>query len=364
MLLSSSALMLAQAQTKGPDTITFNTGERLSGHFIKSTGSSVTFKSDALGEITIEWKNVKELETAAKVAVIRKGVTLRRKAMPSDVPQGPLEMRDQKLQVGTPPQSIPVGDAAQVLDQAAFQKALERNPGFLSDWTGNLTLGASFVQATQDNRTVTGALNLIRAEPTEAWLNPSYRTMINLTESYGELTQPATPTVKTSITHGAIEQDQYVSPAIFAFGQGDFDHNYSQGLYIQQTYSGGIGWTAIKTASQELDFKGSASYIRQQFNAGSNGVPTPAKSLVGSVFGEHYNRKFKRGFVLNENLTFTPAWNDTSAWSMLFNTLFAMPVYKRLSGSVSVSDAFLNDPPTGFKKNSFQLTLGVTYAFK
>lgn len=371
LLLAAGAMMLLNAQTKetkGPDTIVFANGEKLSGHFVKSTGSSVTFKSDALGEITIDWSKVKELETTAKVAVIRKGVMLRRKAIPSDVPQGTLAMQDQKLQItpapGTPPQSIPVGDSAQILDQAAFQKAITRTPGFFTDWTGNITLGASLVQGTQDNRTATGALNLVRAEPTESWLNPSSKTSIILVESYGELSQPSTPTIRTSITHGAAEQDKYFTPSVFAFGQADFDHNFSQGLDLQQTYSGGIGWTAIKSATQELDVKAGASYIRQQFLSGSNGVPTPTRSLVGSVFGEHYHRKLARGASLDQNLTFTPAWNDTSAYSALFNTLLAMPVFKRLSVSASVSDTFLNDPPEGFKKNSFQFTLGITYAFK
>ena len=39
-----------------------------------------------------------------------------------------------------------------------------------------------------------------------------------------------------------------------------------------------------------------------------------------------------------------------------------MPVYKRLSFTVGTIDTFLNDPPPGFKKNSFQFTTGVTYA--
>ena len=49
-----------------------------------------------------------------------------------------------------------------------------------------------------------------------------------------------------------------------------------------------MGWTIIEGANQTLDIKGSASYLRQQFNAG------PGQSLAGSVFAQHYNRHFKR----------------------------------------------------------------------
>ncbi|PYT33030.1 MAG: hypothetical protein DMG58_08755, partial [Acidobacteria bacterium] len=38
-----------------------------------------------------------------------------------------------------------------------------------------------------------------------------------------------------------------------------------------------------------------------------------------------------------------------------------MPLYKRFSFSLSTIDTFLNNPPPGFKKNSFQLTTGLSY---
>ena len=250
------------------------------------------------------------------------------------------------------------------MDQGAFQKALTRKPGFLADWNGTITLGATVVEATQNNRTFAGAVSLVRAEPTEEWLNPSYRTSFIFSDSYGKLTQPGTPAIKTSIFHAALEQDKYFTSSLFAFGQGDFDHNYSQGLDLQQTYNAGIGWTVVKSAAQELDLKGSIGYIRQQFLAGPNQTQPESMNLIGSVVGEHYSRKLPRGMMLDENLAATPAWNNTNAYSAAFSTLLTMPVFKRLSGSTGVIDTFLNDPPLGFKKNSFQFTLGLTYVLQ
>jgi hypothetical protein len=37
----------------GTDVLLFADGERLTGHFVKASGSSLTFKSDVLGEITV-----------------------------------------------------------------------------------------------------------------------------------------------------------------------------------------------------------------------------------------------------------------------------------------------------------------------
>jgi hypothetical protein len=370
VLLSAvtAGLANAQANKPGPDTIVFNNGDKLVGQFVRSTGSTVTFKSDALGDLTIDWSKVKELQTSSRVAVIRKGARLRKQEAASDVLRGTMVMEDQKLQVtpapGAPVQSIPVPESAVVLDQSAFENAITRRPGLFSDWTGTITAGATIVQATQDNRTFNGAVSLVRTEPSENWLEPSYRTLINFSESYGELSQPSTPTIKTSIFHASAEQDKYVSRSMFVFGQADFDHNYSQGLDLQQTYNGGIGWTVIKNSVQQLDLRASMSYIRQQFLAGPNGAVPPSMNLIGSVFGEHYNRKLPKGVGLDQTLTLTPAWNNTSAYSAAFNTLLTMPVYKHLSGSTGIIDTFLNDPPPGFKKNSLQFTLGLTYSLQ
>jgi len=349
-----------QGQAKpDPDVLLFTDGERLTGHFVKSTGSLLTFKSDALGEITVDWSKVKELQSSAKVAVIPKGVRLRKGSDAASIPQGTLSVEDQQVHLTEPPatsaRSIPVADADQIVDQAGFQNALAHQPGFFEAWKGTVTVGAAVVNATQDSETFTGALNMVRAIPTESWLQPSNRTSLNLSAAYGEVTQPATPSIKTDIFHGDSERDEYFSPRLYVFGQGAFDHNFSQGLDLQQTYSGGIGITVIQRANETLDLKASLSYIRQQFDG------APDEDLIGSIFAEGFNRKFKH-LTLDQHLVLTPAWNDTNAASAAFNALLTMPVYKRLNTSAGFIDSYLNNPAPGFRKNSVQITVGLTYA--
>jgi Protein of unknown function, DUF481 len=341
-----------------PDVLLFADGERLTGKFVKSAGASLTFHSDALGDITVDWSKVKELQSSAKVAVIPKNVTLRRRADASSIPQGTLSMQDQQLHLTAapePPKSIPVADAGQIVDQAGFQNALTHQPGFFDAWKGTVTIGAAVVNATQDSENFTGAVSLVRAIPTENWLEPSNRTSLNLSAAYGEVSQPSTPSIKTAIFHGDLERDEYFSPRLYAFGQGAFDHNFSQGLDLQQTYSGGIGWTVVQHDDETLDLKTSVSYIQEQFSG------APNETLVGSIFAEAFHRKFKR-LTLDQHLTLLPTWNNTNDYSGSFNLLLTMPLYKRLNASTGFIDSYLNNPPPAFRKNSVQLTLGLTYA--
>jgi hypothetical protein len=200
---------------------------------------------------------------------------------------------------------------------------------------------------------------MVRSVPTENWLDLRSRTIFNFNEAYGKITQPATPTVKTSLFHLDLEQDWYVSSRVFVFGQALLDHSYSQGLDLQQTYGGGVGFVVFKTPNQELDFKASMDYINQRYADSSLN-----KSLIGSVFGETYNRKFTHGILFDEQAGFTPAWNDTNAYSAFASAGLTFPVYHRFGLTVGALDNFLNSPPPGFKKNSFQFTLGATYSFQ
>jgi hypothetical protein len=348
------SVLYGQAKPE-PDVLLFTDGERLTGHFVRSSGSSLTFHSDALGDITVDWSKVKEIQSSAKVAVIPKGVRLRKRADSGSIPQGTLSVQDQQVHLTEPPRSIPVADTGQIIDQTAFQNALSHQPGFFEAWKGTVTIGAAVVNATQDSESFTGAVSLVRAIPTETWLEPSNRTSLNLSAAYGEVTQPATPTIKTSIFHGDGERDQYFSPRWYVFGQGAFDHNFSQGLDLQQTYSGGLGVTLIQRANETLDLKASVSYIRQQFDG------APNEELIGSIFAEAFNRKFKR-LTLDQHLTLTPTWNNTNAAAGAFNALLSMPLYKRLNASAGFIDSYLNNPAPGFRKNSVQITVGLTYA--
>lgn len=348
-----SASAQAPAKTE-PDTLILNDGEKLIGHLVRSTGESVRFKSDAIGEVNVDWSKIKELHTAGQYAVIPKSAKLGRHPDTSSVPEGTVSASDQKIEVAA--QTLPVGDVGQVVDVATFDKDVKGSPSFFKDWHGTATLGASFVEATQNSRTITDSVALVRVVPGEDWLERRDRTIFDFTSSYGLVTQPNTPTVKTSIFHADAERDEYFSRSIFGFGQALFDHNYSQGLDLQQTYVGGIGWSVYKRANQSLDLKGGMSYVRQQF-AGA----TASKNLASSIFEEKYLRRFFHGTTFTEGLSVSPSWTESRALSALGAATLALPVYKRFSFSIGATDTFLNDPPPGFKKNSVQFTTGVTY---
>jgi hypothetical protein len=266
------------------------------------------------------------------------------------------------------PEIVPEAQIANIIDAATFAKETGRSR-FRDGWNGNVNGGATIVRATDYGETLSAGIGLVRVAPQVSFLPARDRTTFNLQETYGKLTSPVIPQTAptppavtvTSIFHADAERDEYFSPRGYALAQTAFDHNYSQGLKLQQVYGGGIGWTAVKSDRQQLDLKGTVQYEKQGYLASSG---TPNQNIIGSTLFEGYRRNLPRKLIFTEALSVLPAWNDMRDYSANGSVGLAMPVFKRLSLLVTTTDNFLNDPAVGYNKNSYQFVTAVSYSLK
>jgi hypothetical protein len=344
------------------DVLVLANGDQLTGKLLREADGTVTFHSDMAGDLSFTWDKIKSIRTTQKFAVIEQGQHISRKTPDSNVAQGTIAIQDDTIQVAG--KEIPEKNAQYVVDQDSFINQIRGNHGWGYGWSGSLTAGAADVQATQNSRTFTGAGTFVRTIPGVSWMDPQNRTTADFTAAYGSLSQPGAATTKTNILHADAEHDWFLSPRLYALADTSFDHNYSQGLNLQQIYGGGLGFVLIKTPRQELDLKGDIHYERQNFGFTPGIVPptaTPSKNLIGANIGDTYMAKLAHGLVFNQGLVVTPAFNIPKAYSALATAGLTFPVYKRLGFSLSALDDFLNDPAFGSKKNSFQFIAGLTY---
>ena len=347
------------------DVLIFSNGDTLNGKLDHEAGGSVTFASDNAGSVDVPWGKLKELHTQGAFAVIQTGVAVARKKANADIPIGTISIEGDTLTVNTKDgaRQIPLKNIAYIVDQATFEKNVYKKQGFTEGITGTVSAGVSTVTSTQNSTSINTAVVLSRVVPPVAWMPARQRTLLNFNNSYGKVTQPNTPTVKTSILNAGIEQDKYLSPRFYLLGQAAWSHNYSQGLDLQQLYGGGAGYTIIKNPVQELDVTGIIDYTKQSFSA----VPPAAaysNNLIGSSFGDNYLRNFPKKIVFTEIALFNPAWNSPSDYSANLTLAANFPVFKNFGFSLGLIDSYLNDPPSGFKGNSVQFTTGLTYSIQ
>lgn len=359
LIVTLFAACLSAQNQPTPDVLTFTNGEKLIGELKSATDTKVTFKSDMAGEVTVEWSKVQELRSSKPFAAIPKDVVFKSSEDAAKVVQGTLEMRNQTLELatGAAPRSIPVGQVSNVVSEPAFQRALHHRR-WREGWLGAATAGLAIARSTQNLQTITSTIDLSRTDPGESWLRPRSRTHFDFNSAYGKISQSGSPTLKTSLYHSDLERDYYFSKRFYALGSGSWDHNFAQGLDLQQAYGGGIGYTVFKTERSELQSMATVRYVNQKFSVG------PSQQLIASNFQENFTHAFANKITFNEQATISPAWNNTNAYSAGYLAALTVPVFHRFGLSVASFDNYINDPPPGFKKNSIQFTIGASYAFK
>jgi hypothetical protein len=374
MMSSMAAAAIAQDMPAKPepDMIVFKNGDQLTGTLISGAGNNVVFKSDMAGQITVSLDKIKELHSNGSFAVLKTNIPLKTKAVEQAMIPGKVSFDDSTLKVSDPAgtsSSIPEKEVGLIIDRPTFDKSLQHQ-SLLKGWKGAATAGATDVQATNYGTTFTVGLNLQRTAPLVSYLPPHDRQTFNLAETYGKLTQPVVPQTnpptpdsiaKTSIFHSDFEYDRYFSPRLYALGDTSFDHSFAQGLNLQQVYGGGFGWTPVQSAKQQLDLKFDVHYEMQQFLPNSGSV---SQNLIGSTFAENYRRTLPKKLLLTETGSVLPAWNNSNAYSANGAINLALPAFHRLTVNVGLSDSFINDPPTGYNKNSFQFVTGIGYTFQ
>jgi hypothetical protein len=356
------------AAKPAPDVIVFTNGDQLTGTLERATGDSFVFKSDVVGEVTVSADKIKELHAGGKFVALKKGEKITR----TSKQPGTVTYSDSALTMAATTSSavevVPVKDLAFLIDSVAYDKEVTSNPGIWYGWHGSLAGGITLVESTQNGQTYNAAVNLVRLIPSVSFLPPRTRSTVNVLETYGKITQPVIPqtvppspdtVAKTNIFHADAEHDKYFTARVYGLVGLSFDHNYAQGLNLQQIYGAGLGWTVVQTPVQEFDVKADVHYERQNFQP-----PTLSTNLVGSSFTELYRRNLPAKIIFTESGTFIPAWNDFSAYSAIFAAGLQLPTYKRFSLNINVLDNYLNQPAVGYKSNSLQFVTGVLYTLK
>jgi hypothetical protein len=350
--------------------------DRLTGQLLNSTGKEIKFKSDLAGEVTIAWENVKELKSKREFAVVPKDVkNARDSAM---VPQGLIGIDEKGIAVSTitgtvaatsaapteakpqpgaptkavaPAKEVSSSRVAFIVDDASYLKEIHKRIGWRSGWDGHVTTGTAMIFSTQNSYLFQVDTALKRTVPTVSWLDPKLRTIVDFTLSAGKTTQPDTPETITNIYHVGAERDEYFSPRGYYLQSLSFDHNYSQGLVLQQSYGAGVGATLFKKEDSEWDVTSDLHYESQQFNATAD-VSELSLHLIGSTVTEAYTQKWGK-ISFDEKLLADIAFHNASAFSASGTSSVRMPVYKNLAFSVSTIDNFLNNPQVGYKNKTF-----------
>ncbi|MHB8734605.1 MAG: DUF481 domain-containing protein [Terriglobales bacterium] len=333
-----------------PAVLLFTNGDRLSGTVVRADNAHVVFKSAIAGEITVPWASVQKLMAGPALVVVTRQYVVRGGSLEGDGKN--LTM----LRPGFLPTVVPLQKVEMVVSDATYDDVIAAVPGPWQDWKGAATAGVNFVAATQSARGFNGSLALVRALPSLDWLPPVSSTQMHLQGNYGKLSQHGLPVVKTEIYGASMEQDQYLTARrLFAFGDLHLDHNLAQGLSLQQSYGGGVGWKFNQRHNTALELKGNLHFTRQAF------FSPVRNNFVAVGFSESLQHLLHGHLQWDESVTISPALTQRRAYQLSGSTGLIIPIARRFSFNTRLADSLIGNPQPGFQRNSLQFTSGLQY---
>jgi putative salt-induced outer membrane protein YdiY len=281
--LICSILFCASA---GADEVFLKNGDRLSGTLAHLTDGKLVFKSDAIGEVTVDVANIQTLATTDLVAIhLKDGTTF-----------------DRRILAGQPDQFGIAG--GQTLQAQTFQLAdlasINPPPKPQPKWTGSVSLG---VTATSGNTSTTTANASVSVQ------RRSEKDRITAGLDYAKGRQKTQGTnIKTTIEdwwRAEAQYDYFISKKFYVFGNGRYEKDAVALLDRRVVVGGGGGYQWIE--SPEMNFAtnlGVASVYEKYSNQ------TSSNSEMSLQAGYNFDRQLTKTVKLVHNLTYYPAFDD------------------------------------------------------
>ena len=339
-LLGSAFLLLSTPALA--DRVFLSNGDRLTGTVVLSEGKNLTLHTDYAGDLTLDWAQVKSVESDEDMHVeFKDGRTA----------VGRLSSGDGQLQIATKSGGtvgLPIAEVKSLRGESAYEKA--RHPGMLEGWKSGLNLGFALTRGNSQTKNISLAFSATRQtfdDKLSAYANSVYAT----NDAPG-----ASPSTTANTAGGGLRYDHDLNKKLFAFGIADFFSDALQGLNLRSVFGGGLGYHVIKHEDTTLDLLAGADYTHESYT-------TLSRNLIALIVGEELSHKLGKSTTLNQRLNFYPDVNHAGDFRTTFDFGTVTKIHKWLGWQNSFSDIYVTDPPAGKKQNDVILTTGLNVSF-
>jgi hypothetical protein len=388
MLCFTSFSVPAEPVKEELDMVIFNNGDRISGQLRSADSGTVHLKSAALGDLTIQWTDIAEVQAQNRRWKIETQGMERRSEF-VDFRRVTLRSTTSGVVVNVDSQAVTVPNGSSVLfvqqeHRAAGMTQLmnAKEPAFPPSSSVAIGLNApeSVVLGSTSQEVFGGSLRVFQNQPdlcaTPSWAS-SLLSAVNHNKSY----KVGMPAVVTDTFDGTVSLKNRLGSESSVAGLlvADFFGNSSLGIGLQQSYGVGISRVLYSNecrekkpvipAGHQLTVSGDASvrYIHQRLYApgGSEDLAGVRlnESLVYVLLLTDRSSVRKELFSIDQSLWVTPMLNDARAVQAGGSLGISFPLGKSLSLSVTGEDDFFNNAPKAKRKNFVKSAVTVTYTF-
>jgi putative salt-induced outer membrane protein YdiY len=347
------------------DQVSLKNGDRLTGTIMKSDAKTIVVKTEAAGDVTIQWSAVDSISSTQALHVGLAG---------GQMVVGPVTTKDGQIQITTLAAGVVTSskDSVQVIrsdeEQSAYDKAMERlqHPHLADFWSGALDTGLSLTRGNSSTLSYTFSGKAVRQTERD-------KITVYTTAVYGKNNTTSPSQVIAHQIAGGVRGDVNFTARAFAFATTDFNSNALQNLDLANVVAGGVGIHAIKTKTVAFDLDGGAGYNQEFFSAYTrpNPAPPPAtlsfpavtqRNVVAQA-GEQFDTKLGSRSSFSETFNYFPNLTGPSGYHCTFNSVVSTAISKWLGWQFTLADSFLSNPPVSIKKNDLLLSTGLRVTF-
>ncbi len=352
LFLTIAALTVVTGTSVLGDQVTLKNGDRVTGKIVKKDGDSLSFKSDAMGDLTIKWADVATLASDQPVwVVLPDGSTV----------SGPLKTTGGRVQIAAPGQSreVPVAQVEAMRnadEQARFDRLL--HPPLTDLWSGYIDVGLAAARG--NSQTTTFTTNFFAARVTG---NDQIRLYLNQIYARGLIENRVTDTAKA--IRGGWAYDRNVNSHLFVNVFNDYEHDRFQNLDLRFVVGGGLGYHVFKTDIRQLDVLAGISYNRENYSIPLSAAPgaSNSRNSAEAFWGDDFLYRLSGITSLKQSFRMFNNLSRTGEYRVNFDLGIDTKLKKWLSWQISFADRYITDPAPTRKTNDLLLTTGVRLSF-
>lgn len=350
LVLALVFMMGLAARGTRADVATLKNGDRITGTLVTVTAGTLELKSDVLGDLKIPLAKVATFTADKPVVVVVKG---------QSAIHGQLELTasgDWLVTENGKSQTIAPANTPLVMPADAYQTLMEHHAAPWQDWKGAASLGYSIQRGDQQTNSFATTVSAVRERPATPVFESHWRTNFNLTTLLSHDSQ-AGVSVTSNTLSTSLRQDYLFMPSNFVFGLAEIDHVGAQGLYLRQTFGGGVGHDFIKNSKFTFSMLGGITFVHEKFFTGVY------DQTAAAFIGERFGMQISKAVRLDHSFNVYPNLSRSGQYRFDTTTTLSAKLSNRFSLNTGVVDLYLSNPALGSQNNNVAFTTGLGYAF-
>jgi len=338
-ILSLAFCFVFCVQSIHADEIIFTNGDRLTGKIDHLVEGKMLFKSDAIGDVTIDISKIKTFSTDDPIAVHLKDENVLLQKIVSSEPgkfgikgAGTVKAQDFELaeisSINPPPKPVP-------------------------KWTGNLSAGLTSTHGNTKAESISGSANLGKRTEND-------RTQVSMDYAKSKREDPDTGEKDTTEDwwRSKAKYDYFFSKKLYGYVDGRYEKDAIAELDRRMIVGGGAGYQWIE--SEDLNFStefGLASLYEKFDNQ------TDSNSEVSIQAGYNFDKTLMKNVKFMHDLTYYPSTEKVSDYFLTSTAELRAYFTSTMFTTFKVIFDYDATPAIGSHKTDTKYLFGVGYSF-